>query len=96
MQNFMREFLTHASHFGLHLDTDQPGPFTSVDGLTVARVTDLKDSYVLVLSGGYVVFLDGSAGMDNPTQWVSKVVETVDELADVIRARRAIQSGRWD
>ena len=97
MQNFIREFLTNASHFGLHLDTDQTGPFKHVaEELTVAKVMDLTDTFVFVMATGHVLVIDGSVSMSYPEQWTTKAVSTVEELADFIKLRRAVQSGRWN
>lgn len=94
--NFIREFLTGASQFGLHLDTKTTGPFQHVTGeITVAKVIDLTDTYVFVMASGHVLVLDGSIGMSFPERWTSKVVETIEELAEFIKVRRAVQSARW-
>lgn len=95
--NFINEFLTEASNFGLHLDTDKTGPFKHVAGeLTVAKVLDLTDTFVFVMVTGHVFVIDGSVSMSYPAQWTTKAVSTVDELADFIKLRRAVQSGRWN
>lgn len=98
MQNvkFSEKFLTDASQFGLHLDTETTGPFQHVTGeITVAKVIDLTDTYIFVMASGHVLALDGSIGMSFPVRWTTKVVETVEELAEFIKVRRAVQTARW-
>lgn len=95
MQNFIREFLTNASHFGLHLDETKTGPFKTGEDVTIAQVLDLKETYAMILTSGHALLVDASAGAAQPAT-VSKTVSTVEELADIIRTRRAVQSGRWD
>ena len=95
MQNFIREFLTGASQFGLHLDETKTGPFKTGEDVTIAQVLDLKETYALILSSGHVLLVDASAGAAHPAT-VSKTVQTVEELAAIIRVRRAVQAGRWN
>lgn len=97
--DFIQKFMTEASIFGLHLDAspDNIGPFKSVTGeLLVSRVMDLTDTFVFVSASGHVLVLDGSIGMSFPARWTSKAVGTVEELADFIKLRRAVQNGRWN
>lgn len=97
VQNFIEQFLTAASHFGLHLDTEKTGPFQPIDGkLAVAKVLNLLDTYVFVMSTGHVLVLDGSIDTEDPARWTTKAVSSVEELADFIRLRRTVQSGRWN
>ena len=96
-QNFIESFLNDASHFGLHLDTSNTGPFEAIGGkLAVAKVLNLLDTYVFVMNTGHVLVMDGSIDTENPARWTTKAVSTVEELADWIRSRRVVQSGRWN
>jgi hypothetical protein len=98
--NFIREFLIEASHFGLHLDTENnTGPFKSVEGMTVAKVLDLKESYLFVLSAGFAILVygAGTTGANFPLRWVSaRPVQTVEELHHTIKLRREVQAARWN
>ena len=98
--NFIESFLTEASNFGLHLDTTpgNTGPFNSVEGTTVAKILDLKETYVFVMSAGRAILIDcsGPTGTSFPDRWVSRTVQSVEELHHVIKLRRAVQNARWN
>lgn len=97
-QTFIEQFMTDASQFGLHLDaTADTSPFKSIEGeICVSRVIDLRDTFVFVMATKQILVIDGSIGMSVPNLWTSKVVSTVEELADFIKLRRAVQNGRWN
>ena len=90
--NFINRFLTDASQFGLHLDTESTGPFPRSAEMAVAKVINLEETYVLVFAFGHVLVMDGS----DPERWTSNVVATVEELSESIKLRRAVQLGRWN
>ena len=98
MQNvkFSEKFLTDASQFGLHLDAT-PGafPLNSTPDITVCAVLDLEDVAVLFDNRANNVVLVDFAAQKNGS-WFSFTCHNVDELAEVIKTRRALRAGNWD
>ena len=98
MQNvkFSEKFLTDASQFGLHLDST-PGafPLNSTPDITVCAVLDLENVAVLIDNRANNVVLVDFAAQKNGS-WFSFTCNTVEELADLIKTRRALRAGNWD
>jgi hypothetical protein len=95
MQNvkFSEKFLTNASQFGLHLDAT-PGafPLNSTPDITVCAVLDLENVAVLIDNRANNVVLVDFAAQKNGS-WFSFTCNTVEELADLIKTRRALRAG---
>ena len=98
MQNlkFSEQFLLDASQFGLHVDAS-PGafPLNSTPEITVSAVLDLENVAVLIDNRSNNVVLVDFAAQQN-CSWFSFTCNTVEELADLIKTRRALRAGNWD
>ena len=82
--------------YGHHLDAT-PGafPLNSTPEITVSAVLDLENVAVLIDNRANNVVLVDFAAQQN-CSWFSFTCNTVEELADLIKTRRALRAGNWD